>query len=83
MIVVQDRIEVDACRLHQLQELFHQRYLEAATARELEYIDATVSPPVKLTREPVVLSLRWQVADAPAGLDEECLNLMIQGAAAA
>ncbi|MCP5165358.1 MAG: Dabb family protein [Pseudomonadales bacterium] len=66
MIVVQDRIEVDACRLHQLQELFHQRYLEAATARGLEYIDATVSPPVKLTREPVVLSLRWQVADAPA-----------------
>jgi len=66
MIVVQDRFEVDAAQVARLQDLFRERYREAAAARGLVYLDAMVSPPVKLRNEPVVLTLRWQVADPPA-----------------
>jgi hypothetical protein len=66
MIIVQDRIEVAAQNLEQLQTMFSTLYQPLAAERGLNFVEALVSPPLKLDRAPCTLWLRWQVANAGA-----------------
>jgi hypothetical protein len=66
MIVVQDRIEIAGSGLDHLLRLLHDEYMGAAAKRGLQFIEAQISPPVKLQNAPNTLWLRWQVADAAA-----------------
>ena len=66
MIVVQDRIDMAASQLDRLQRLFFEQYVPDAAGRGLQFVEAGVSPPVKLIRGTVTFWLRWQVADPVA-----------------
>lgn len=66
MIIVQDRIEVAAADLERLQQMFRERYQEAAAQRGLEFVESLISPPVRMQNATSTMWLRWQVADAQA-----------------
>ena len=77
MIIVQDRIALDAKDLPRLHARLQDRYLPAAKARGMEFLGSEISPPLNLARQPVTLWIRWQLADvgtfwqmrAMAGMD--------------
>lgn len=66
MIVVQDRISVQAGDVPRLRTLLAERYLPAARARGLIFQDSDISPPLDSDHYPCTVSLRWQLADIAA-----------------
>lgn len=66
MITVQDRIELSSDQLQPVLTLFHEGYQSAAAQRGLQFVEAQVSPPLRLQSGIATLWLRWQVADAGA-----------------
>lgn len=66
MIIAEDRIEVMARDRARVLARFQDDYRPAAKRRGLVFENAWSSPPCDLVDRPVVLTLRWQIADIPS-----------------
>lgn len=66
MVLIQDQITVASDKLDALQQLFRERYVDAAAQRGLTLLETQVSPPLLLANGTATLWLRWKVADVGA-----------------